>query len=101
MQKYIETHLSENLNLTVIAAHVNYNESHISRLFKRHTGINLSEYIISRRIEYAKKLLEQTEDTIQTISQKAGFNTSQYFSSTFRKVTGISPLDYRLRANNK
>lgn len=95
IQTYIQEHLSDDLNLSVIAKHVNYNDSHISRLFKRYTGSNLSEYITSCRIEYAKKLLSQTEDTIQTISQKTGFHTSQYFSSTFRKNTGMSPNEYR------
>lgn len=96
IQTYIQKHLSDDLNLTVIANHVNYNESHISRLFKRYTGTNLSEHIISCRIDYAKKLLTQTDDTIQVISQKTGFSTSQYFSSTFRKSTGMSPNEYRL-----
>lgn len=97
IQNYIQNHLSDDLNLTIIANYVNYNDSHISRLFKRHTGSNLSEYITSCRIEYAKKLLEKTEDTVQVISQKTGFHTSQYFSSTFRKSTGLSPYEYRMQ----
>lgn len=97
IQNYVQRHLSDNLNLTVIADYVNYNESHISRLFKRLTGINLSEYITNCRVEYAKSLLLQTEDTVQVISQKTGFHTSQYFSSTFRKSTGLSPNEYRTR----
>ena len=97
IQNYIQSHLSEDLNLTVIADYVNYNESHISRLFKRYTGYNLSEYITSCRIEYAKSLLAQTEDTVQFISQKTGFHTSQYFSSTFRKNTGLSPNEYSMQ----
>lgn len=97
IQDYVQRHLSDNLNLTVVANYVNYNESHVSRLFKRYTGSNLSEYITSCRIAYAKILLEQTEDTIQVISQKTGFHTSQYFSSTFRKSTGVSPNEYRIQ----
>lgn len=97
IQNYIQSHLSENLNLTIIADYVNYNESHISRIFKRCTGYNLSEYITSCRIEYAKSLLAQTDDTVQYISQKTGFHTSQYFSSTFRKNTGLSPNEYRMQ----
>ena len=95
IQNYIQEHLTDNLNLSVIANYVNYNESHISRLFKRHTGSNLSDYITSCRVEYAKSLLEKTDDTVQVISQKVGFHTSQYFSSVFRKSTGLSPNEYR------
>lgn len=97
IQNYIQTHLSDDLNLTVIANYANYNESHISRLFKRHTGSNLSEYITACRIDLARSLLVQTEDTIHVISRKSGFHTSQYFSSTFRKITGLSPQEYRVK----
>ncbi len=95
IQNYVQSHLSEDLSLTVIANYVNYNESHVSRLFKRITGDNLTEYITACRIAYARQLLAQTEDTVQVISQKAGFHTSQYFASSFRKSTGMSPNEYR------
>lgn len=95
IQNYVQSHLSEDLSLTVIANYVNYNESHVSRLYKRVTGDNLTEYITACRIAYARQLLAQTEDTVQVISQKAGFHTSQYFSSSFRKSTGMSPNEYR------
>lgn len=95
IQNYIQEHLSENLNLTVIADYVNYNESYVSRLFKRLTGQNLSEYITDQRMKAAKALLEQTEDTVANISLKIGFHSSQYFSSIFRKNTGLSPNEYR------
>ncbi len=97
IQNYIQHHLSDYLNLTIIANYVNYNESHISRLFKRMTGTNLSEYITLCRIDAAKLLLLQTNDTIQVISQKTGFRTSQYFASSFRKNTGMTPNEYRIK----
>lgn len=95
IQNYVQGHLSEDLSLTVIANYVNYNESHVSRLYKRVTGDKLTDYITACRITYARQLLAQTEDTVQIISQKAGFHTSQYFSSSFRKSTGMSPNEYR------
>lgn len=97
IQNYVQGHLGEELSLTVIANYVNYNESHVSRLFKRITGDNLTEYITAQRIAYARQLLERTEDTVQVISKKAGFHTSQYFSSAFRKSMGVSPNEYRLQ----
>ena len=98
IQNYIGEHLSEDLTLTRISDYVNYNESHVSRLFKKITASNLSDYIVSRRIELAKSLLVQTRDTIQVISQKTGFHTSQYFSSVFRKNVGLSPNEYRQKS---
>ncbi len=95
IQKFVQGHLEDDLSLTVIANYVNYNESHVSRLFKRITGENLTEYITACRIARARQLLEQTDDTVQVISRKAGFHTSQYFSSAFRKSVGMSPNEYR------
>lgn len=95
IQTFVQGHLEEDLSLTVIANYVNYNESHVSRLFKRITGENLTEYITACRIARARQLLEQTDDTVQVISRKAGFHTSQYFSSAFRKSVGMSPNEYR------
>ena len=97
IQKFVQGHLEEDLSLTVIANYVNYNDSHVSRLFKRITGENLTEYITACRIARARQLLEQTDDTVQVISRKAGFHTSQYFSSAFRKSVGMSPNEYRVQ----
>ena len=97
IQKFVQGHLEEDLSLAVIANYVNYNDSHVSRLFKRITGENLTEYITACRIARARQLLEQTDDTVQVISRKAGFHTSQYFSSAFRKSVGMSPNEYRVQ----
>ena len=77
---------------------IQQNKSRIRAIIKKITGSNLSDYIISRRIELAKSLLVQTRDTIQVISQKTGFHTSQYFSSVFRKNVGLSPNEYRQKS---
>jgi YesN/AraC family two-component response regulator len=95
IKAYINEHLSENLTLTSIADVVNYNASYISRLFKHVAGMGLWEYINSVRVEKGKWLLRNTNDTIQTIATKTGFDTTQYFSMVFKKSTGVTPRDYR------
>ncbi len=95
IKNYIKGHLSDDLTLTVISDYVNYNSSYVSRLFKQTTGLSLSEYISQCRLNKAKELLSQTNDTVQVIAQKVGFDTSQYFSMVFRKAVGISPRDFR------
>lgn len=95
IENYIKEHLSEDLTLTVISDYVNYNSSYVSRLFKQTTGLSLSDYIKLCRLNKAKDLLNKTDDTVQVIAQKVGFDTSQYFSMVFRKSTGISPRDFR------
>lgn len=95
---YIEEHLAESLTLTVIARVVNYNETYISRLFKQLSGTSLTEYITQERIKKAKYLLSSTSESMQDIAAALGFDTSQYFSSVFKKSTGISPSEYRRTA---
>ncbi|HWT75256.1 MAG TPA: AraC family transcriptional regulator [Mobilitalea sp.] len=95
IKNYIRLHLSEDLTLTTISDYVNYNSSYVSRLFKQTTGLSLSDYINQCRLNKAKELLMKTNDTIQVIAQKAGFDTSQYFSMVFRKAVGLTPRDFR------
>lgn len=98
VKDFVSEHYREPLNLAVIANYVNYNESYISRLFKQINGIGLNDYMNQYRIEQAKKYLKETNDSIQQIAINTGFDTSQYFSSVFKKYCGVSPSDYRMRS---
>lgn len=98
IKAYIQNNLNRELSLTMIANFVNYNSTYISRLFRQMTGENLFQYIMRMRIDKATEYLTQTNDSIQTIAEKLGFDTSQYFSSVFKKQTGLSPRDYRNRS---
>ena len=98
IQAYIQSNLHRELSLTEIANSVNYNSTYISRLFRQMTGENLFQYIMQVKMARAKEYLTQTNDSIQAIAEKLGFDTSQYFSSVFKKQTGLSPRDYRNRS---
>lgn len=95
IKKYIQENLNRQLSLTEVSNYVNYNSSYVSRLFRQITGENLSQYIMQKRIEKAKEYLTEGNESIQNIAEKLGFETSQYFSSVFKKITGHSPRDYR------
>lgn len=92
---YIQENLGRNLTLNEIANSVNYNSSYVSRYFKQMTGLSISQYIVQLRIDQAKKYLMSTNDSIQDISVKLGFESPQYFSLVFKKYTGFSPRTYR------
>ena len=96
IQTYIDKNYASKLTLSAIAALVNYNESYISRLFKKETGQGVIEYITSVRLKKAKELLTTSKDTVQDIAIAVGFDTPQYFSSIFRKQEGLSPTEYRI-----
>lgn len=95
VKAFVRKNLQEPLSLTYISQQLHYNPSYISRLFKQLSGSNLSEYILEEKIMYARKRLEESEDTVAVIAKEIGFESSQYFSVVFRKQTGMSPGEYR------
>ncbi|WP_455616905.1 response regulator transcription factor [Eisenbergiella sp.] len=96
IKAYIHNNLNRSLTLNEIANAVNYNSSYISRYFKQMTGQSISQYIMQCKMEYAKKFLTSSDESIQRISEMLGFDSSQYFSIVFKKYTGLSPREYRV-----
>ena len=93
---YIEDHFSNNsISLSSIADHFNMSESYLSYTFKQQHGIKLSVYIENLRIQSAKELLTQTSLTINQISEKIGYLSSNSFCRAFKRVTGINATTYR------
>ena len=99
IKDYVHSHLSSNLTLAALSDVVNYNSAYVSRVFKQTSGINLSSYITTCRVNAAKELLQTTQDSISIIAEKVGFDTSQYFSMVFQKQVGISPSKFREVSN--
>ncbi len=93
--EYIESHLGENLSADILASRVGYADYYLSRLFKKETGFSIDEYTRNTRIERAKIMLANTDDSIQDIAESLGFGGRTYFSVTFKNVTGIPPATYR------
>ncbi|MBE7012099.1 MAG: AraC family transcriptional regulator [Ruminococcaceae bacterium] len=93
--EYIEHNYTQNLTLEKLADISNVSVSYLSRKFKQIMGVGVSEYIQLVRLNNAKNLLIQTNESILRISNKCGFNDSNYFSYIFKKKEGVSPLKYR------
>lgn len=98
IESYILDHIASPLNLSEIAAAVNYNATYISRLYKKLRGIPLPKFILQSRIALAENLLANTDKSIQDIACETGFDTSQYFSIVFKRETGNTPRDFRQNA---
>lgn len=91
----IDSDLTGDLSLHNFARILNVSSSYLSTLFKRETGQTLTEYINTRRIQYASHLLSSTKLQIQTIAQHCGIVDVQYFSKVFKRLTGKTPKEYR------
>ena len=92
---YIDEHLTEELSVSNIAASLYITPNYFSRLFKRVTKEGCNEYIVRKRIEKAKSLLETTSMKTGKIDMMVGYRDTNYFSLAFKKHTGKSPTKYR------
>ncbi|QTQ15031.1 response regulator [Treponema parvum] len=92
---YIETNYSKKISLNDIADHCGYSKFHLSRIFKANKDITVIDYLISQRIQISKKLLLDTNDSVKQISAQVGFSDPNYFTWTFKKLEGVSPMQYR------
>lgn len=91
----IESNLAGSLTLHSLASLQNISSGYLSALFRKETGKTLTEYINRRRVRQAEYLLRSTALQIQTIAQFCGFPDANYFTKTFKRYSGTTPLEYR------
>ncbi len=98
-KEYMDHHyMDPDLSLNQVAAQVNLSPSHFSVVFSQETGQTFKEYLTEVRIKKAKELLRMTTLRSAEISYQVGYGDPHYFSSVFRKNTGLSPTEFRLQA---
>lgn len=93
--QYIDFHYTEPIALDTLAGQCCVTTTYLSSLFRKETGKTISEYITETRIRNAILLLNTTKLPIQAIANQCRFSDANYFSRTFKKVTGLPPLTYR------
>lgn len=92
---YVKEHYSEKITLNSLADSVGFSKYYISRLFKQHMGVTIIDYLIRVRLDRAKELLKAGEYSIKQISFMVGYSDPNYFTWSFKKYLGISPIKYR------
>ncbi|UPK41392.1 response regulator transcription factor [Paenibacillus pabuli] len=92
---YINNNLEKDLSLVRLAELNHFNPSYLSRFFKQETGINLSEFIDNCRIRRAKELLGNTELMVREVALEVGYEAAHSFTRLFKKLTGMTPQEYR------
>lgn len=92
---YIIHHLSDAIKTEDIANSLYISRSHLSTIFKKTQGISLNDYIQQIKIDKAKELLKDNSKSIVLISDYLGFSSSSHFNRVFKKITGITPKEYR------
>lgn len=92
---YIFNHLHYPISLKEISGQAGFTETYFSYIFKKETGVTLTEFIHKKRAEEAESLLRYSEYTLAAISQYLGFCSQSHFTSIFKKYTGMTPSKFR------
>jgi two-component system, response regulator YesN len=95
MKEYMNENFAENISLTSLSREFNISPSYLSILFREITSQHFSEYLTNIRIRKGKELLKNTDLRIKEIAAQIGYRDAYYFSSVFKKVTGVNPTQYR------
>jgi AraC-like DNA-binding protein len=92
---HIDRNLQGNVGLSALAGRASVTPAHFSRVFKEMTGMNVSEYVTTKRIFKARELLLETDLSIGDIAGSCGFESLPHFHRMFKRVMGATPAAYR------
>ena len=98
IERYIQENYHTDLNLQTAAQAMNYSDTHFCRLFKRCFQVNFSVYLTQYRITRAQELLRETMASVKEISARCGYTDTSYFIRVFKRLTGVTPSEYRVSA---
>ncbi|MGG1553975.1 AraC family transcriptional regulator [Paenibacillus ferrarius] len=91
----IDLSISEDLSLSSLASAGNISAAHLSRSFKQHTGLTMSEYVTTKRMLFAAELLRQTDLSLSEIASRCGIHSLTHFHRIFKRTLGQTPAKYK------
>lgn len=100
-QEFIECNLTERISVDDLASKFAIGRRHFDRRFKKATNNTPAEYIQRVKIEAAKKWLENSHKNVNEVMYEVGYNDTKSFRTVFKKITGLSPIDYRNKYNKE
>ncbi|MFC5695750.1 helix-turn-helix domain-containing protein [Pseudomonas sp. GCM10022186] len=92
---HIDQHFRDSLDQKELAQRCGMTPFRFSRLFKEVNGVGFMEYILGKRMDYAKQLLENSQMPVTSIGYEAGFKDPSYFARSFKQLAGCTPSEYR------
>lgn len=94
IKQYVANHINEQITLEQISKSLFFSTVYCSSIFKKEMGISIIDYCLNEKIKLAKKLIIENVE-LKSIAEQLGFNTYNYFSRTFKKREGITPMQYK------
>lgn len=98
VRQYIDNHFKENVTLDMLAELSHVSKYHMVHVFTEEYGISPINYLISKRIEEGKQLLQRTDYSLALIGRTLGFSSPSYFSQAFKKQVHCTPMEYRKKS---
>jgi AraC family transcriptional regulator len=98
--QYIDAHLGDNLEIEKLAGIGFYSTFHFHRIMRAYLNEPLGSYVTRLRVEYGAQLLRHSDEPVNVIAEKVGYDNVSSFSKAFKKRFEISPVEYRLKAND-
>lgn len=97
--KILNDNLFDRISIDDICKKISYSKAYVFKNFKIATGKSVMEYYTDLKISKAKLLLTEDDFSVKEVSEKLSFDTPNYFTKTFKKITGITPTEYKKRAS--
>jgi AraC-like DNA-binding protein len=95
VRECVEAHLSESIDLTMLAAAAGLSMHHFARQFKQSAGVPPHRYLTQKRVERAQEMLAQTDLSLSEIAYAAGFSDQSHLARHFRHILGTTPREFR------
>ena len=100
-QEFIETNFQDKITVDQLASMLALGRRNLERRFKKATSNTLAEYIQRVKIEAAKMSLETSRENVNEVMYKVGYTDTKAFRTTFKRLTGVSPVEYRNKYNRE
>lgn len=94
---YLSANFRRDISLSVISSVANLTPNAFCRYFRRRTGKTFSGFLNAVRVEYAGKLIAGSHQGMGSVAMQSGFNSISYFNRQFKRITGLTPQEYRKR----
>jgi AraC-like DNA-binding protein len=92
---HMEQHFTEPMTISDLSAVINLSQYHFSRLFRAETGFSVHGYLLDIRMNHAKKLMSETELSVEEVAQQCGFSCASHFIRAFKQEMNITPARFR------
>ncbi|MDK8189914.1 response regulator [Paenibacillus sp. UMB7766-LJ446] len=101
IHEFIDLHLASDISLQTVADHVGLHPAYLSAIYKKETGLNLTEYTLQQRMQRASDMLLHSELKVYEITERLGYQHPPYFIKVFKQFYGVTPQEFREPSQNK